>query len=78
MTGSMKQRVVPANGVHFEKDLAAALAQDSPIDELHGTLAMIDSTALELSQYGWVVWICLMGLWTGVQILLTLVKPNEA
>jgi hypothetical protein len=38
---------------------------------------MIESTVFELSSNAWVVWACLMGLWTGVQALLNLVKRNE-
>ena len=38
---------------------------------------MIDSTVLQLSYSGWVVWASYMALWTSVQVMLNLAKPRQ-
>jgi hypothetical protein len=34
----------------------------------------MESTALELTRDGWVVWFCMMGLWTIMQIFVNVAR----
>jgi hypothetical protein len=39
-------------------------------------LALIDATAVGVSNDGWIVWICAMLLWTAIQALLHVARPK--
>ena len=45
--------------------------------DLQKALQMIDSTIFELTRDAWVVWACVMGLWTTVQVLFSLARPRQ-
>ena len=38
---------------------------------------MIDSTVFELTRHAWVVWASVMGIWTLIQVLLSLPRPSQ-
>jgi hypothetical protein len=35
---------------------------------------MMEGTLFELTQNGWTVWFCMMGLWTAMQVLVNVAR----